>query len=460
MGEKYDLVVIGSGMGGLSSAALAVKKGYKTLVLENLGQVGGRYSTFEVEGCKCLTGACVIHYSGWVPKVFKEVGLQMELRDAQEVYYNVEGEEFPVPLENRVAALFDICNRVGASSGKARNIGAGMVREVSSKKLSGMFGKAVMDPKQSGGLTVREWLMQYTDDPVAHSLFDSLSVGWVVAHSYEIPAAEYFQFMATMKGMNDIGLSPQGNRHNMEMLAGFVKNGKSDIWLGSPATKINVKDKKVVSVVCKKEGGEEVEIECNAVISNCGPTLTSELADQVDFTEDYLRDMRVKLRPIPTVMMHVASNEKLAMAGGEHGMELVSGMRRIMCAVPLTNTCPELAPKDTFLYHFVGMPKSTLTPMDPEEEVRQCMADLRDLYPRFDNVAKVISVEPRNCDDNLNYGRSWQAAPYQMPRETPVKNLWCVGDGNQSKGYVGTSGCAEGAFKAVDALKKTVKPSN
>ncbi|MFO8010208.1 MAG: NAD(P)/FAD-dependent oxidoreductase [Dehalococcoidia bacterium] len=458
MPDKYDLVVIGSGVGGLSAAALAVKNGYKTLVLESLGQVGGRYSTFEVEGCKCLTGACVIHYSGWVPKVFKEVGVPLELRDAQDVYYNIMGNEFPVPLENRVSALFDICNRVGSASGKARNIGAGMVKEVSSKKLSGFFGKAVMNPKDAGGLTVREWLMQYTDDPVAHALFDSLSVGWVVAHSYEIPASEYFAFMATMKGMNDIGLSPQGNRHNMEQLAMFVKNN-GDIWLGSPATRINVRDKKATTVVCKKEGGEEVEIECKAVISNCGPTLTAELADCADYTEDYLRDMRVKLRAIPTVMMHVASDKPLAMPGGEHGMELVAGMRRIIAAVPLTNTCPELAPKGTLLYHFVGMPKSTLVAMDPEEEVRQCMADLRELYPDFDNVAKVISIEPRNVDDNLNYGRSWQAAPYQMPRETPIRNLWCVGDGNQSRGYVGTSGCAEGAWKAVDALKKAVKPS-
>ena len=97
--------------------------------------------------------------------------------------------------------------------------------------FSGMFGKAVMDPKGLGGLTIKEWLMQYTDDPVAHSLFDSLAVGWVVAHSYEIPASEYFQFMATMKGMNDIGLSPQGNKYNMEMLAGYVKSNGSDIWL-------------------------------------------------------------------------------------------------------------------------------------------------------------------------------------------------------------------------------------
>lgn len=457
MADKYDLVVIGSGMGGLCSAALAVKNGYKTLVLESLGQVGGRYSTFEVEGCKCLTGACVIHYSGWVPKVFKEVGVPLELRDAQEVYYNVRGQEFPVPLENRVTALFDICNRVGGADGKARSIGAGLVKEVGSKKLSSMFGKAVMDPKQLGGLTIREWLMQYTDDPTAHALFDSLAIGWVVAHSYEIPASEYFSFMATMKGMNDIGLSPRGNRYNMEQLAGYVKN-KGDVWLGSPATKINVRDKKVTSVVCKKEGGDEVEIECNAVISNCGPTLTAELAEYTDYTDEYLRDMRVKLRPIPTVMMHVASNKPLAMAGGEHGMELVAGMRRIICAVPLTNTCPELAPPGVLLYHFVGMPKSTLVAMDPDEEIEACMKDLRDLYPDFDNVAKVISIEARNVDDNLNYGRSWQAAPYQMPRETPLKNLWCVGDGNQSRGYVGTSGCAEGAWRAVDLLKKSVKP--
>lgn len=457
MAERYDVVVVGSGVGGLCAAALAVKKGYKTLVLESLDRVGGRYSTVEIDGYKCLTGACVIHYSGWVPWVFKEVGAPLELRDASEVYYNVKGQEFKVPLQNRVTALFDICNRLGGQEGKSKNIMGGMVKEVASKKLSGFFGKAVMDPKQTGGLTLREWLLQYTDNPTAHALFDSLSIGWVVAHSYEIPASEYFYFMSVMKGMNDIGLAPKGNKYNMEQLAKVVKSN-GDVWLASPVTKIIVNKGAVSGVVVKKEGGVEEEIGCKAVISNVGPRKTVELSGEENYPDDYLRDMRVKLRPVPVTLVHVASEKPLVMPGGEHGMELVAGMRRVTAAVPLTNTCPELAPKGMHLIHYACSPPSTLVAMDPEEEIRMINKDLRDLHPDFDRYAKIVSIEPKNIDDDLNEGRSWQAAPYQMPRETPIKNLWNVGDGVQSRGYTGTSGCAEGAKNVVELLKKSVKP--
>jgi len=40
--EKYDAVVISSGIGGLCAAALLSHWGYKTLVVEKLSRVGGR----------------------------------------------------------------------------------------------------------------------------------------------------------------------------------------------------------------------------------------------------------------------------------------------------------------------------------------------------------------------------------------------------------------------------------
>lgn len=55
--NEYDTIVIGSGIGGLSCAALLAKNGYKVLVLEQQEHVGGFCSSFTREGFTFPAGA-------------------------------------------------------------------------------------------------------------------------------------------------------------------------------------------------------------------------------------------------------------------------------------------------------------------------------------------------------------------------------------------------------------------
>jgi len=84
--QKYDVVVIGSGIGGLSTAALLAQQGYKILVVERMSRLGGRMSTDECEGFKLPTGAIAIHRGDEVDEVFKRVGIDVELLDVPPLY--------------------------------------------------------------------------------------------------------------------------------------------------------------------------------------------------------------------------------------------------------------------------------------------------------------------------------------------------------------------------------------
>ena len=61
MEEKFDVIIIGSGLGGLESAMILAKEGYKVCVLEKNQQFGGCLQTFKSDGVIFDTG---VHYVG------------------------------------------------------------------------------------------------------------------------------------------------------------------------------------------------------------------------------------------------------------------------------------------------------------------------------------------------------------------------------------------------------------
>ena len=79
---KYDVVVIGSGLGGLISGLILSKEGMKVCVLEQHNKIGGNLQTFTRDGCIFDTG---MHYIGsmeegqYLHKYFKYLGIADKL---------------------------------------------------------------------------------------------------------------------------------------------------------------------------------------------------------------------------------------------------------------------------------------------------------------------------------------------------------------------------------------------
>ena len=453
--EKYDVVVVGSGMGGMCSGALLVKEGYKTLVVESRQRLGGRFSTVEKDGFKMATGAIYVHMSGWVPKVMKELGIKnVELREVPELIYRRGGKDYSLTGKGRIRALLDILSETDVQ--RAKLVGA-LAKEVAGEKIMNAFRQAVSQPKKhKSALTVREWLLQYTDDQDVHDIFDLYSVGFGLAHNWELPATELFALMAGTGGVSDAWMLPQGNVVLMEEMAKIVKTN-GDVWTECPAKRIVVNKGTATGVVVEKDG-KEVEIACKVVVSNVGPKATVELAGSENFNEEYLKEMRMKLRPQPFVLIYVASDKPLCLEEGQHGAFMVTGTRRITGGQPMTNTCPELAPPGQHLLYTWGFPTSTLLPMDEEYEIQQCMRELKEVFPDFEKHGRILNIEARNIDHDLPGGRAWATPAYLMRRETPVQNLLNVGDAVCTPGLFGTSGCAEGATRIVKSIKQKIKP--
>ncbi|MFH1233023.1 MAG: FAD-dependent oxidoreductase, partial [Patescibacteria group bacterium] len=99
--NEYDVIIIGSGMGGLTCSALLSKRGYKVLVLEQHYQVGGYCSSFKRGDFIFNTG--VIDVSGLWEKgpltyLLKETDLKKEdFFVKNTTKYILKGKEILIP---------------------------------------------------------------------------------------------------------------------------------------------------------------------------------------------------------------------------------------------------------------------------------------------------------------------------------------------------------------------------
>jgi phytoene dehydrogenase-like protein len=151
------------------------------------------------------------------------------------------------------------------------------------------------------------------------------------------------------------------------------------------------------------------------------------------------------LRPTANIVVNIASDEPLMEAPGI----ITFGITRRLCNMAnLTATCPELAPPGQHLYVAYGVPRPAVGAFDEEAEVEATLDDLRDNFADFDNRARILSIRVMRGE--------WPAqrsiAGLDMPRDTPLENLWNVGDGAREYANGGIQACAESGRLAVEQV--------
>lgn len=78
---SYDVVIVGGGIAGLTSAAFLCKNGYKVLLCEKEGKLGGLVNSFEYKGFTFDGGIRAIENSGIVTPMLKQLGIEIDFLD-------------------------------------------------------------------------------------------------------------------------------------------------------------------------------------------------------------------------------------------------------------------------------------------------------------------------------------------------------------------------------------------
>lgn len=438
--KTCDVAVIGAGIGGLCVAARLAHAGYKTIVLERMPILGGRYNYIDYKGYLLPTGAGCI-WAGPKDPVYRTLidvnaNVDFETKAVPPQKWRINGKDYEVPgIAGVLGVLSVVCELEGLDE----------------KRILTALGRAFAWREPSDDITFKDWVLQLTDSKTINNIFQAICVMLVGPNAAEISAGDFFRLARPYVDIDAPMLLPRkGLGVVVDSLAKVIRANKGELFNLMRAQRIIVQDGKATGVKAKGPSGE-LQIEAKVVVSDVGPKKTVELAGEQNFDQGYLKDVR-GLKPWAGISYVVASTGPLYDSPG--GLYTID-TRRAGMWVDMTLIWPEWAPKGRNWMYFYEGTESAIS-YNIKKEYEAFLADLHDTFPNFEKQKGEILLIHR-YDAEWPCLRAWPTA--DRHRRTPVEDLYNVGDAviPAGSGWNGGSGAADSARVVAEDIKARIK---
>ncbi|HEY3605534.1 MAG TPA: NAD(P)/FAD-dependent oxidoreductase [Sporichthyaceae bacterium] len=418
-----DVLVIGAGAGGLFTAARLAHAGYRVLVVERLDKVGGRASTDDVDGFKVNTGAIVIEVGGITEETCREVDAAFDIRE-------------PSP-----PILYRVGKKNVDISGGGWGVMLSQLTRSGAKILAGLGAARKDEGLPEHEMSTAEWLRKFTKNESVHGMFRNICGSIFAVSSEELPARVFLTYMTRKSAFKRFGYHPEGTIGLWRALAAVVERDGGQVRLSTGVESLTAVDGEVTEAVLAD--GERVR--ARVVVSDIGPAATVKLFAHDVLDEDYLAEVKRADRPAAMITVNFASKERLIDVPGMLGF---AKTRRMAYMAHFTDVCPEMSPDGWHLYVATSVPHPSIGDFDVDEETQLLFADIHDTIEDFESRARVLSVVVTRDD----WPPQRAVAGFDLTPQTPLANLWNVGDGVKEYANGGTTACAETAKLVVEAI--------
>lgn len=422
------VLVIGSGLGGLLSAAWLSRAGHEVDVFERLHITGGRFTNIEYKGFQLSTGA--LHMiphgpTGPLGTLLKDVGADVKIVRANPMAM------IRIPKEQ---------NCTDYSHG-FRDITFHDFRKLFSPlnrlKLAILITTTRILPPGKGSMA--QWCSRNLKEDWALRIADSFC-GWALSLKAEdVPATEVFEIIENMYRYSGSGIPLGGCKGVTDALIDVIRSNGGKIHTSAEVTQIIVENQKAVGIIADGK-----EYRAGLVISDIGHVETSRLYDvnalTID-TESYIESIRT-LKPSAGVKICLSSNEPLI---GHPGVLLTPYARRVNGINEVTNVDPSLAPPGkhlTMAHQCVQWEKLDRL----EEEIDLGLRDLSEIFAGKEY--EILLIQSYSGEWPVNRSSSGT----DLTNRTPIDGLYVVGDGAKGKGGIEVDGIALGVRNAMNDI--------
>jgi phytoene dehydrogenase-like protein len=294
---KYNTVVIGGGLAGLTAGATLTKFGKKVLLLEQHHKPGGCATTFKRGDFIIEVGLhemCGLEKDGTILKIFDmlDVDQGVELLQVPELYaVHSDQEKFVFPHTYTAAskALIDKypeeekgIKRLMKLLAGIRREGVKLPRTPLKRKLMYPF-MPLLYPNlvEATRYTVGAWFDKYITnenaklDLLAHIVYWSDDPYTLSMFYYGLPFSSFIGSGGYfIKG---------GSQQLSNQLAAYIEKQGGCVLLGKKAEKIITKNGRVTGVIFRDSFNDSLEpetISCDNVVANCAMPIVPELLDE------------------------------------------------------------------------------------------------------------------------------------------------------------------------------------